>query len=41
MPASASASAAAQPVTPPPTTATSGKPSICRRGIGGACSSSQ
>jgi hypothetical protein len=34
-------SAAAQPVIPPPTIATSGAPSIRRSGIGGAGSSSQ
>jgi hypothetical protein len=34
-------SAAAQPVIPPPTIATSGEPSIRRSGIGGAGSSSQ
>jgi hypothetical protein len=40
-PASASASAAAQPVIPPPTIATSGVPSMRRCGMGGAGSSSQ
>jgi hypothetical protein len=40
-PACASVSAAAQPVIPPPTIATSAAPSIRRCGIGGLGSSSQ